>query len=288
MKRIIGLFLAAAMLLALAPLDLIAAAKTRFLDVNDEDYYAPALDALLKMEIWATGGGPDFNADDTVTRAEMTVLVCRMADENASSGIWDGPIERWGEPAFNDVEILSWYGPYINIAADKNIINGDGDGNFRPDDNVIYEEAVKMIVRALGYDDNIEIDPEDWSAAYLEVADKKGITNNVRGKKGEAITRGDATVIIYNGLISDLYAPVALLAEGSYTGERKVELTTRTEGAEIYYTTDGSYPDMYYNYRNTRRYSEPVIISKTCTLKAVTVKRGALVSDVTSVKYTIY
>jgi len=53
-------------------------------------------------------------------------------------------------------------------------------------------------------------------------------------------------------------------AAGSYSGTRSVTLSTTTAGANIYYTTDGSTPD----YTSTR-YTGPILVSSTTTLKAI-------------------
>ena len=71
-------------------------------------------------------------------------------------------------------------------------------------------------------------------------------------------------------------------AAGNYTGTKSVKLETTTEGAEIYYTTDDSTPTV-----KSTKYTKAISISKSCTLKAITIKDGVLVSDVLSVDYTI-
>lgn len=59
----------------------------------------------------------------------------------------------------------------------------------------------------------------------------------------------------------------------------KVSLSTETEGAEIYYTLDGSDPRI-----NGIFYTGPILIDKTCTLRTVA-KYNGVYSDVTSYHY---
>lgn len=83
--------------------------------------------------------------------------------------------------------------------------------------------------------------------------------------------------------------PVALdmpgysLAEGSYTGEQKVTITA-PEGDEIsvYYTTDKSQPT-----KDSPKYEEPLVVSKTTTLKSVAIDKSGNTSSVKEVTYTI-
>ncbi len=74
--------------------------------------------------------------------------------------------------------------------------------------------------------------------------------------------------------------PVATPPAGFYTEAQSVALTCATEGAEIYYTLDGTEPDA-----TKTRYTAAVSIDKNTTLKAVAVK-GQDVSSVLTAEYT--
>jgi len=281
MKRLTSIILTIAMLLALAPMSIYAAEDgINFSDVKETDYFAEAAIALEELEILA--GYPDgtFGADKPITRAEMAAIVCRMIDKEADAEA------AMGETAFDDVASDHWASGYINVASTDGIINGDGDGKFRPEDNVKHEEAIKMVVCAMGYDEGVEVDAADWSKGYLAAADEKGISANLKGTKGEASTRGDVAVMSYNTLMAAVAeaspaAPTASLAAGEYSGTQKVTLTTATEGATIYYTLNGTEPT-----EKSTKYTKEISIAKTLTLKAIAVKDG-LSSAVMSVDYTV-
>lgn len=281
MKRIVSLFLVFAMLLTLAPMNIMAATESVFSDVKSSDYYAEAAEALADLGVLT--GYPDgtFGAENSITRSEMAAVVCRLIDKESDAK------KASGDTDFDDVAADHWASGYINVASKKGIINGDGNGKFNPEDDVKYEEAIKMLVCALGYADDIKIDPDDWSAAYLKVADENGITKNLKGKKGKASTRGDVAVMSYNGISAgeevevEVAAPTASLKAGSYVGSQKVELKTTTKGAEIYYTTNGSEPTT-----KSKKYSKAVQISETCFLRAIAVKDGST-SELMKVGYTI-
>jgi hypothetical protein len=76
--------------------------------------------------------------------------------------------------------------------------------------------------------------------------------------------------------------PVFSLATGTYTAAQTVTISSSTPNATIYYTTDGSTPTT-----NSTRYSGPIKVSSTETLKAVAIASGYSLSDVASVAYTI-
>lgn len=272
------------MLLTLAPMNIFAAdaEKTDFSDMKATDYYAQAATALEQLDILS--GYPDgtFGAEKPITRAEMAAIVCRMIDKETDAK------KAMGETIFDDVSSDHWASGYINIASKEGIINGDGNGKFRPEDDVKHEEAIKMVVCALGYGNDVEVDEKDWSKGYLEVASEKGISDDLKGAKGKASTRGDVAVMTYNGLATDAEnskipaIPVASVKAGEYKGTQKVKLTTTTKDADIYYTTDGTTPTV-----KSTKYTKEISISKTSTLKAIAVKNGVVSMGVMSADYTI-
>ncbi len=70
--------------------------------------------------------------------------------------------------------------------------------------------------------------------------------------------------------------------EGMVPQGTKVELTTSTEGATIYFTADGSEPNT-----NSAKYSAPIEITVDTTIKAMAVKEGLTNSDVSQFSYSI-
>ncbi|MEI8046978.1 MAG: alkaline phosphatase family protein [Bacteroidota bacterium] len=74
--------------------------------------------------------------------------------------------------------------------------------------------------------------------------------------------------------------PNCSLADGSFPGPQQIELTTTLPGSTIYYTLDGSNPDM-----NSKKYTSPFTISTNCTLKAVSLS-GNNASQAITRQYT--
>ena len=71
-------------------------------------------------------------------------------------------------------------------------------------------------------------------------------------------------------------------AAGTYTAAQSVEISCTTDGAEIYYTTDGSNPSA-----SSTAYSGAITVGETTTIKAIAVKEGMTDSSVASTTYTI-
>ncbi len=250
--------------------------KSAFSDVKGSEYYAESAGTLAKLGILTGYKDGTFGAEKSITRAEMAAVICRMIDKESETE------KAAGATDFDDVAKTHWASGYINTASAEGIINGDGNGKFRPEDEVKYEEAVKMVVCALGLGDEVEADAKDWSKGYLAVAEEKSITDSLKGKKGEAATRADISVMVCNALISEMKAPEVSVEPGEYKTIQTVKLTTETAGAVIYYTVDGTDP-----LEDGKKYDDPIKVLETLTIKAVAVKGGVLASDVTDAKYTI-
>lgn len=246
-----------------------------FSDVNGREYFAQAATALTKLGILQ--GYPDgaFRAARSITRAEMVVIIIRalgLEDEVKAAPL---------TPTYRDVATGHWAGPYINKAAELKIIQGDGNGKFRPEDNVRYEETVKIVAEAVGLGQEAIV-AGGWPDGYLKVAGEKGILKNVPGQKGTAAIRGAVALLLYQALCSQVKAPTASLAEGSYATAQQVILTSQTKEAKIYYTLDGSEPSI-----KSKEYQTEITVAKTLALKAITVKAGAFSSQVFTAQYAI-
>lgn len=82
--------------------------------------------------------------------------------------------------------------------------------------------------------------------------------------------------VTYYGGEEMVQAPKISLETGTYVGEQKVEITAE-EGADIYYTLDGSEPTT-----ASTKYSGTISITENCTLKAIAVKDGKSSYSVTA------
>ena len=76
--------------------------------------------------------------------------------------------------------------------------------------------------------------------------------------------------------------PEFSVASGAVNSGTSVTITCATDGAKIYYTTDGNDPTA-----ESTEYSDAISITKAVTVKAIAVKSGMNDSAVESVSYTI-
>ena len=96
-----------------------------------------------------------------------------------------------------------------------------------------------------------------------------GILNSSKGNSGTPVKETVAT-------------PVFSIASGAVDSGTTVTITCGTEGAKIYYTTDGTEPTA-----EGTEYKSAISVTAAVTLKAIAVKSGMNNSAVASVSYTI-
>lgn len=96
---------------------------------------------------------------------------------------------------------------------------------------------------------------------------------------------------VYHGFIftptstkPQVATPTFLPAGGVHGGPESVQIKDATSGATIYYTLDKSIPP---TSKTSKKYSGPITISKTTTVKAIAVKSGDTNSSVATATYTI-
>ena len=161
-----------------------------FPDVKQDADYAKAVEKLVSLKILSGDENGNFNPDNIITRAEAAVIICRMI------GVED-ILESTS--VFTDVPSSHWAADYISKAAALEIISGYGDGTVGPDDPVTYEQMIRMLVSAWGYDD-LAKKYGGYPDGYLQVAKEFNILNDVPYKKGEYAIRSDVAKMVYNSI----------------------------------------------------------------------------------------
>ena len=113
--------------------------------------------------------------------------------------------------------------------------------------------------------------------AGLEVGDYTGNLTIACGSLSQSVA--------LSGTVSEqpvAAAPTFSPAAGSFITAQTVSMSCETEGATIYYTTDGTEPT-----ESSYEYSEPITVSTTTTIKAIAVVSGYQNSSVAEATYTI-
>lgn len=196
-RRFLGVALAVMMILSTFAT---AVSAVTFSDVDQNASYKDAIMTLSAFGIIKGYDDGTFKPNQNVTRAEFTAMLMRTLNMDGIGNSSSANLP------FSDVSDqnsdISWSIHNIDTAYGMKIVNGYEDGTFRPSDNVAYEEAVKMIVCALGYGANVSVDVEPWYANYMSQAAQIGITQNAAslGAAGTPASRACIAQLLYDSL----------------------------------------------------------------------------------------
>ena len=186
MKKILSLVLVIALVLGSFSF---AFGATVPADVTNEKQIE-AVNVLMALGV--VNGYPDgtYKPERVVTRAEMTKLLVEVLGYGQLAS---------GTAAFSDTA-GHWAEGYIAIATGIGLVQGYPDGTFKPEATVTFDEAVTMVLRALGYTDASL--PGSWPTNYKIKALDLKLYNNTSTQAGGA-DRGNIAVILFNALFKE-------------------------------------------------------------------------------------
>ncbi|WP_446786924.1 S-layer homology domain-containing protein, partial [Macellibacteroides fermentans] len=173
-------------------------------------------------------GFPDgsFKPEQLVNRAEFAAMITRAlaVPESALAG--------YTSTTFKDTAGYGWAVPYLAFAQSKGIMIGDGQGNAMPGRTINVNEAMTMVLRALGYVNHSSALVGNWPSNYVTVAQNVGLYDDVA--TAVTVDRANAAQIIYNALTVQ---KVAVNADGETTF---LTLSGSTEPAVLFNTGLGA------------------------------------------------
>lgn len=176
--------------------------------IDDIHGYDPetrkAIEVLISKNLLKIDSN-DYKPKDSISRQDLTYAIVRLIDMFNPSA----------DSSFKDVKKDSSYYPYISSSKDVGIINGYPDNTFKPKNEIIYQELLKIasisLIMKKDYrfvsDEekfletvNNSEDISDWLKPYIAVAVREGMLLSdakkiFEGK--EVITRLEAAQILY-------------------------------------------------------------------------------------------
>ena len=193
LKKILALALALVMTLSLMTV------ANAFNDDKDIDAkYDEAVTVLSELKVFkGVNDGSNFAPKQTITRAEVAAIIYRIVTGDVAdnqAGIYKDYAK------FKDVAQNHWAAGYIGYCSNAELIVGDGT-NFYPDQTVNGYQALAMILRAMGYDQNDEFKGEGWEIRVASTAQQKGVLKNVNaGTLGVAATRELVAELLFQAI----------------------------------------------------------------------------------------
>ncbi len=176
MKKIISLILVFSMLFI-----------GTFVYADEADTRFGVLKAFGIME---GDGMGNLNLERPVTRAEFTKMAI------AASTLRNSVTSSLSVSPFPDVSYDKWYASYIYLGVSNGFLAGYKDGTFKPDNEVLYEEGVAIILRLLGYQDSEFA--YSWPQGQISMGERIGLCDGVNSYQGQPLTRNQVSYLFYN------------------------------------------------------------------------------------------
>ncbi len=159
------------------------------MEVEDEDgkmgtaiayvtlhWASPYLKLLNDEQIIFTKYDRFFSPDIPVPRGQVVQMILKKLDVNIFN------IEY--EPFFTDVAANNKYAKYIVEAKRLGIVNGYGDGTFKPDGYISRAETLAMLLRAFdikilrnGYQFYPDVPRDQWFFSYVDTGTANGLVS---------------------------------------------------------------------------------------------------------------
>ncbi len=154
------------------------------------------------------GSSGSSGGSNTVPGSSIGLNINTQTGE-IGTGVTAGGNDEPQAATFTDLSGYGWAETAVYYLADRQVIDGYGDGTFRPGETVTREAFVKMLVAALGIPMNVsavtfeDVPADRWSYPYVSAAAAAGIVTGVSETEfapDASITRQDAAVMIYRVL----------------------------------------------------------------------------------------
>lgn len=136
-----------------------------------------------------------FNPQNSLTRAETVKILAEISEEYEQG-------KKYSQ-AFQDISPQSWYANAVGFASQKEIVQGDSEGTFRPEDFITRMEFAAMIAR---YANLAPIEGETftdiagaWGEGYINALSKAGVLTGYEDgsfRPEQQVTRAEAIVMI--------------------------------------------------------------------------------------------
>lgn len=134
-----------------------------------------------------------FDGNDNITRANYAKLMTEFLNVNCG--------ETADSTRFIDVSADNSSAGSINYLYDMGYISGYDSNSFKPEQNITYNEALKIIVNALGYKYSAERENENNT---LAVASDLGLLKSITCNFSESVQKQSILKIIDNALDAEV------------------------------------------------------------------------------------
>lgn len=160
-----------------------------FSDVSEDDLYFDAVMYLKNEGIVEGYSNGTFGYDLAINRAELLKIVVEA--KFLGEPMLTAPFAVLS--CFDDVPANQWYTKYICYAQAAGWVNGYSDGSFRPEQNINFVEALKIVLQVF----NVTYpETSPWYRGIIETASRDNLIPLTVNSFGQIITRSEMADLI--------------------------------------------------------------------------------------------
>ncbi len=153
----------------------------------------------------------DVDLDGEVSREEFAVTVARIFGNSADDNEQE-PLSTFEDVQGRGAETVK----ALNLLTELGLISGTETGIFSPDDAVTQDDAIKILVSALGYTLPAQ-ESGGYPTGYFVQANKIGLIRGVSINNSAPLDRGTFIRLLYQALFIDIMQPVFYGADIRYS-----------------------------------------------------------------------
>lgn len=214
LKKIISIFICGIMLLAYVT---VPAEESSAYNGYEKIYEKMNKLGLLSTEL-------DYSDENAIVkRVDFIIAALKLIGKDSNPSV--------SEALFSDVDKDYYAAGYIQTGVSLGFLSGYTDGSFMPENPIAMNQAVKIIVRLLGYSRIAEASG-GYPNGYLSAAYDKNLLKGIENTN-EALTYGDMLKLFENAVETDI---MSLVFEGeNIIFEEKEDNTLLSAYHDIYY-----------------------------------------------------
>jgi len=165
-----------------------------FSDIDDFSFAKKEIDMLSDIGVIRGTSENEYSPDETVTREQMAAFLFRLMLNKDDAG-------RVNTTKFTDL-YESYYNGVISWANASGYIRGTSETTFEPTGGITMQDAMAMLVRALGQETENMNAGYPWS--YINAGIKLGLDRDLEDLDyDETMTREEMAVLLYNALTAE-------------------------------------------------------------------------------------
>lgn len=196
-KRLLAGFLASATFAVSVP----AVLAGEYIDVPETNHAWDEINILTDIGVILGTSNGEFSPEEDVTREQMALLLFRLMLNKKDGG-------RVNTSPFQDLYDDTYHGA-ISWANASGYIIGTTGSTFEPLEGITLQDAMTMLVRALGQSSASMNNGYPWT--YIDAAIKLGLDRGLEHLSyTETLTRAETAVILYNALTAEYLVPKTL------------------------------------------------------------------------------